>query len=68
MYSWKNHCLPLSAPCSGSRRIPGILDTLAEVHFRMGNAEKAVAVIDQAIALAPDDNYLQGQRQRFLGN
>jgi uncharacterized Ntn-hydrolase superfamily protein len=44
-----------------------ILDTLAEVHFRMGNADEALEVIDRALALAPDDGYLLGQRKRFLG-
>jgi uncharacterized Ntn-hydrolase superfamily protein len=46
----------------------GILDTLAEVHFRMGNATRAVEVIDRALAIDPDDAYLLGQRQRFLGD
>ena len=44
----------------------GILDTLAEVHYRMGHAQKAISVIDRAIALDPDDNYLKTQRERFL--
>ena len=43
----------------------GILDTLAEVHFRMGNAEKAIDVETQALALAPNDNYLKEQIARF---
>ena len=43
----------------------GILDTLAEVHFRMGNAAKAIEVETKALALQPDDNYLKGQIARF---
>ena len=43
----------------------GILDTLAEVHFRMGNKEKAIEVETQALALAPNDNYLKEQIARF---
>ena len=46
----------------------GILDTLAEVHFRMGNTGEALRVIDRALEIAPDDPYLQGQRLRFVGN
>ncbi len=42
-----------------------ILDTLAEVHFRLGDAEKAIEVIEQALELAPGDAYLNEQLQRF---
>ena len=43
----------------------GIIDTLAEVYFRMGRVSDAIATIDRAIALAPADAYLLGQRERF---
>ncbi len=43
----------------------GILDTLAEVHYRMGNAAKAIEVETKALALAPSDNYLKEQIARF---
>jgi uncharacterized Ntn-hydrolase superfamily protein len=42
-----------------------ILDTLAEVYFRMGRKDDAVATIDRAIAIDPNDNYLRTQRERF---
>ena len=45
----------------------GILDTLAEVYYRMGDSKQAIAVIDRAIAMEPDDNYLKGQRKKFVG-
>jgi len=45
----------------------GILDTLAEVHFRMGNLEEAIKVIDLALAIEPQDNYLMGQKKKFEG-
>jgi len=44
-----------------------ILDTLAEVHFRVGDAAKAIEVIDRALALEPGDGYLLSQRKRFEG-
>ncbi len=50
-----------------SHREPTILDTLAEVYFAQGRAEDAVAVIDEAIALAPDESYYVEQRRRFTG-
>jgi membrane associated rhomboid family serine protease len=44
-----------------------ILDTLAEVHFQLGNREAAVTAIDEAILRAPDEDYYREQRRRFLG-
>lgn len=44
-----------------------ILDTLAEVQFRLGAVDDAIATIDRALALQPDDDYLLGQRARFTG-
>lgn len=45
----------------------GTLDTLAEVLFRLGRQEDAVETIDRALAIDPGDEYLQGQRKKFLG-
>jgi uncharacterized Ntn-hydrolase superfamily protein len=46
----------------------GILDTLAEVLFRLGRGKDAIEVIDRAIAIEPDDEYLQDQRNKFRGD
>jgi len=43
----------------------GILDTLAEVHFRRGDAAKAAEVESRALALEPESSYLKEQLQRF---
>jgi len=43
----------------------GILDTLAEVHYRMGHPEKALEIEMQAAAIEPSDNYLKEQIARF---
>lgn len=43
----------------------GILDTLAEVHFRMGHADKAAEVESRALAMEPGNNYLTEQLRRF---
>ena len=43
----------------------GILDTLAEVHYRSGNAAKAIEVESQALSYAPEDQYLKDQINRF---
>jgi uncharacterized Ntn-hydrolase superfamily protein len=45
----------------------GILDTLAEILFRLGKKTEAVATIERALELEPNDDYLKGQRARFLG-
>jgi tetratricopeptide (TPR) repeat protein len=46
-------------------RNTGILDTLAEVHFRRGETEKAVEVGSRALALEPANRYLNEQLNRF---
>jgi uncharacterized Ntn-hydrolase superfamily protein len=42
-----------------------ILDTLAEVQFRLGHREEAVAIIQRAIALDPESAYYKQQLERF---
>lgn len=42
-----------------------ILDTLAEVHFRLGHIDDAITVIERAIAIDPEDSYLREQKRRF---
>jgi hypothetical protein len=44
-----------------------ILDTLAEVLFRIGRPAQAVETIDEAIALEPGEAYFREQRRRFTG-
>lgn len=50
-----------------SEEDPGILDTLAEVYFKKGDAKSAVATIEKALAKKPDDDYFQKQKEKFLG-
>lgn len=45
----------------------GTLDTLAEVLFRLGRTKEAVETIDRALTIDPGDEYLQGQRKKFMG-
>jgi tetratricopeptide (TPR) repeat protein len=42
-----------------------ILDTLAEVYFRLGRVAEAIATEERAQALAPEDRYLREQLDRF---
>lgn len=42
-----------------------ILDTLAEVHFRLGNTQEAVSTIKRAIDLDPESAYYREQLERF---
>lgn len=44
---------------------PDYLDTLAEIYFRQGNKEKALALIEEAIERAPDRLILKSQLERF---
>jgi tetratricopeptide (TPR) repeat protein len=55
------------AAAETDRQDAPILDTLAEVHFRLGEIDEAVTIIDEAIALLPDRDYYHEQRRRFLG-
>jgi hypothetical protein len=50
------------------RADPNLLDTLAEVLFVSGNATGAVSTIDEAIVLAPGEDYFREQRRRFSGD
>jgi tetratricopeptide (TPR) repeat protein len=44
---------------------PAYLDTLAEVHFRLGNADEAVRLETRALQLEPGDEFMLRQLQRF---
>jgi membrane associated rhomboid family serine protease len=46
---------------------PNVLDTLAEVLFQVGRRPEALAAIDEAIRLAPQESYFREQRRRFTG-
>lgn len=48
------------------RRNPNFLDTLAELYFQQGNSDRAIATIDEAIALS-SERYYREQRRRFTG-
>jgi membrane associated rhomboid family serine protease len=49
------------------RANPDYLDTLAEVQFLAGDPDSALLTIDEAIEIAPWDEYFQDQRDRFIG-
>jgi tetratricopeptide (TPR) repeat protein len=49
-----------------SKDDPQILDTLAEVYFKMGKKGLAVETIEKAIAKEPDDDYYKDQKRKFL--
>jgi uncharacterized Ntn-hydrolase superfamily protein len=53
---------------AADRRNVDVLDTLAEVHFRMGNAIKAIEVESRAATIDPKSQYLKDQIQRFRGD
>jgi len=44
---------------------PGVLDTVAEIQFRQGDREGALATIARALAKRPGDEYLLKQQARF---
>jgi thioredoxin-related protein len=46
--------------------LAGVMDTKAEVLWKMGRIEEAVAVINECIRLQPEYTYLQEQKTKFL--
>lgn len=48
-----------------SKRDPGIVDTLAEVHFRRGEYDQAIALMKECIQKQPGDHYYQEQLEKF---
>ncbi len=42
-----------------------ILDTLAEVHYRMGHKDQAIETETKALTISPNDEYLKGQLERY---
>lgn len=43
-----------------------IMDTKGEVLWKLGRIDEAVAVMDECIALQPEDAYYQEQKEKFL--
>jgi thioredoxin-related protein len=48
-----------------SNEAPEILDTLAEVYYKMGDSDSAIKTIDKAISKEPNDDYFKRQREKF---
>jgi tetratricopeptide (TPR) repeat protein len=48
-----------------SNRDPGVLDTLAELHYAMGSFDKAIAIGEEALKKSPEDAYLAEQVAKF---
>jgi tetratricopeptide (TPR) repeat protein len=42
-----------------------VLDTVAEIHHRMGHRDQAIAIGKQALALDPQNEYLKAQLARY---
>jgi tetratricopeptide (TPR) repeat protein len=53
-------------PAGEKASLAGIMDTKAEVLWKLDKIEEAVATIDECINLQPDNNYFKDQRAKFL--
>jgi len=49
-----------------STKLAGFKDTEAEVLWKMGNVEEAIKVINECIAVQPDEKYFKDQKKKFL--
>jgi tetratricopeptide (TPR) repeat protein len=45
-----------------------IMDTEAEVLWKLGRNEEAIAIMEQCIKLQPDDDYYKQQKKKFEGS
>lgn len=63
-----DQALALMTDDDGPREIAQIKDTKAEVLWKMGRIDDAVAVMDACIALQPEDKYYQEQKAKFLSS
>jgi len=43
-----------------------ILDTKAEIYWKLGKINDAILIINDSIALDPDNEYYQNQKNKFL--
>ncbi len=50
-----------------SNNFPTFIDTLAEVHLKMGDKEKAITLLEKAISLDPKSGYLQTRLNELEG-
>ncbi len=48
-----------------SNEDPQILDTLAEVYYKLGDIQSAISTIEKAILKEPDDEYFKKQKEKF---
>ncbi|HEX5131284.1 MAG TPA: tetratricopeptide repeat protein [Candidatus Krumholzibacteria bacterium] len=48
-----------------SDRDPGILDTLAEVYFAMGDYDNALKIGQEGLSKSPDDQYFKDQVEKY---
>jgi tetratricopeptide (TPR) repeat protein len=47
---------------------PNILDTKAEILWKLGNTEEAIDIIQEAIGIDPSSEYYKAQREKFLNS
>jgi tetratricopeptide (TPR) repeat protein len=57
--------IPLAEKAVGINKTPAILDTLAEAYYAAGSFQKAIEIINEAIALDPEYDYLKEQLEKF---
>ncbi len=63
----KHRALDLAQRAADLKKEAYILDTLAEAYYVNGMRQKALEVIEEAIALKPENiDYYLGQRERFM--
>jgi tetratricopeptide (TPR) repeat protein len=59
--------IPFAEKAVESKKLPQYMDTLAEAYYAAGSFQKAVEIINEAIALEPEYEYLKEQLEKFTG-
>lgn len=58
----------LTLVTSSESSYPNILDTKAEVLWKLGNIKQAILTIEQAINLNPESEYYRAQKEKFINS
>ena len=57
--------LALSLMDKEAQGLANIIDTKAEVLWKLGRIDEAIKTIDEAIAIDPESDYYQSQKEKF---
>jgi tetratricopeptide (TPR) repeat protein len=60
--------LALSLIDKTNKSYPNILDTKAEVLWKLGDINNAIDIINQALLISPDSEYYKTQKEKYFNS